>query len=216
MWALARWAPGRVLQPLGVNVERGWSLLPDGGPTVCESSPVRDPAQWELFLRGHAVLQRDLAPHFSDMLELGVPDVRTKRLPDLLAALPVPPRIESYLPELLKLGDELAASPIPASLQHDDLHDANVFADGQIFDWGDASVAHPFGVLLVALRVARQHFDASTLVRLRDADLEPWSDLASRADLLRDVQVATQVAKVGPPVMAARVDRCRARSSRRI
>ncbi|GAA4888648.1 hypothetical protein ACFPM3_18645 [Streptomyces coeruleoprunus] len=29
--ALARWMPGRVLEPLAVDAGRAWSLLPDGG-----------------------------------------------------------------------------------------------------------------------------------------------------------------------------------------
>ena len=65
----------------------------------------------------------------------------------------------------------MAASAVPMRLQHDDLHDGNVFADGRVFDWGDASVGHPFGVLLVTSRVAADRFgvpDGDPLVlRLR-------------------------------------------------
>ena len=75
-------------------------------------------------------------------------------------------------------------------MQHDDLHDGNVFAgaDGyRFFDWGDASVAHPFGTLLVTLRsiAARRGLaadDDPALARLRDAYLEPWTDRYDRAD----------------------------------
>jgi hypothetical protein len=87
------------------------------------------------------------------------------------------------------------------SLQHDDLHDGNVFADGRVFDWGDSSVGHPFGVLLVTSRVAADRFEVSDgdplVLRLRDAYLEPWSDLASREALLADVRAAVQLGKVG-------------------
>ena len=44
----------------------------------------------------------------------------------------------------------------PATVQHDDLHDGNVFGSAdavRIIDWGDASLAHPFGTLLITLRV---------------------------------------------------------------
>lgn len=41
---------------------------------------------------------------------------------------------------------------------HDDLTDANVFPDGptgfRFFDWGDASVSHPFGTQLAAISSA--------------------------------------------------------------
>jgi hypothetical protein len=86
---------------------------------------------------------------------------------------------------------------VPPSVQHDDLHDANVFvADGRhrFFDWGDASVAHPFLSLLVPLRVAAQRWGCRTgtasLLRLRDAYLEPWSAYGSPAELREQCAVA--------------------------
>ena len=52
-------------------------------------------------------------------------------------------------------------------------------ADGdRFFDWGDASVAHPFATLLVTLRSFAYTLDAKTddpvVRRVRDAYLEPW------------------------------------------
>jgi Phosphotransferase enzyme family len=189
--ALAAWAPGRVPTPVAVDAQRGWSLLPDGGPTLREAGG----ADWEVFLGGYARLQRDLAQHAGDMLALGVPDLRPRALPGHLDSLTIPPSVAGYLPTLRALCEELAQSPVPASIQHDDLHDANIFTSGQIFDWGDASLAHPFGTLLVTLRVAARL--GQDVERLRDAYLEPWSDLAPRARLLREAQIAQQVAKVG-------------------
>src|SRR5690348_9243000 len=37
--ALARWAPGRVLEPIAIDAQRGWSLLPDGGQTLRAVAP---------------------------------------------------------------------------------------------------------------------------------------------------------------------------------
>jgi len=34
--ALARWVPAHVLTPLAVEAERGWTLLPDGGPLLSD------------------------------------------------------------------------------------------------------------------------------------------------------------------------------------
>jgi hypothetical protein len=189
--ALAGWAPGRVLDPVAIDAARGWSLLPDGGPTLREAGA----ADWESFLAGYAQLQRDLVPRGAAMLALGVPDLRPASMPGHLDALPVPAAVAGYLPTLLELCGELAQSPVPASIQHDDLHDANIFTSGRIFDWGDASLAHPFGTLLVTLRVAARL--GQEVDRLRDAYLEPWTDLAPRAQLLREARVAQQVAKVG-------------------
>ena len=52
---------------------------------------------------------------------------------------------------------ELASTGIGATIQHDDLHDANVLRSGTrtvVFDWGDASLTHPFLSLGVLLRAA--------------------------------------------------------------
>src|SRR5262245_57305302 len=50
--ALARWAPGRVLEPIATDVERGWSLLPDGGPTLRDAG-----GDWAAMLADHARFQ---------------------------------------------------------------------------------------------------------------------------------------------------------------
>jgi hypothetical protein len=101
---------------------------------------------------------------------------------------------------------DLAAIGIPASVNHDDLHDNNVFvpaqADGhyQVFDWGDASVAHPFAVLLVALRVVAHLQNLGpgdpALLRLRDAYLEPWTGEFDRASLVQATRLALRVGGV--------------------
>ncbi|MEV0460884.1 phosphotransferase [Catellatospora methionotrophica] len=211
--ALGRWAPGRVLEPLAVDGERGWSLLPDGGRTLREVA-TDDPAHWEDLLARHAELQRDLAVHVPEMIALGVPDMTAARLPGHFAALLHDPavggalaaervaQLREYEPEYRVLCERVAASAVPVSVQHDDLHDANVLVgDGyRFFDWGDASVAHPFAVLLIALRIAADRYDLKPgdplLARLRDAYLEPWTGYGTRAELAAEVEPAVQVAKV--------------------
>ncbi|GHJ46801.1 phosphotransferase [Catellatospora sp. TT07R-123] len=215
--ALARWAPGRVLEPVAVEPLRGWALLPDGGTTLRRAAP-DDPEHWVLMLARHAELQRDLVGHTGRMLALGVPDMRPARLPGHLAALLADPLVHAtvspeqsaalhaHQPEFARVCARLAESPVPASVQHDDLYDGNVLVgDGyRFFDWGDASVAHPFGVLLVALRVAADRYGLPAgdpvLRRLRDAYLEPWTDLADPAALRRDVTFALAAAKVSRAV----------------
>jgi hypothetical protein len=211
--ALARWAPGRVLEPIAVDGQRGWSLLPDGGQVL---RAVADDGlgHWEQLLARHADLQRDLAPRAGQMVELGVPDMTAATLPGHFAALLDDPRgggalpadqlaaLRAYQPAYGLLCERVAASAVPVSVQHDDLHDGNVLVgDGyRFFDWGDASVAHPFAVLLVALRVAADRHGLSpgdpALARLRDAYLEPWTVYGTRADLAAEVEPAVQTAKV--------------------
>ena len=199
--ALARWLPDRVLTPIAVEAERGWSLLPDGGPILREVTDRQDLGHWERLLAAHAQLQRDLAPHAQELVDLGVPDHRPAAFEANVARLPATDALSAELSNLLALNQTLAASAVPMSLQHDDLHDGNVFADGRVFDWGDSSVGHPFGVLLVTSRVAADRFEVSDgdplVLRLRDAYLEPWSDLADRSTLLAEVRAAVQLGKVG-------------------
>ncbi|BCJ75601.1 phosphotransferase [Catellatospora sp. IY07-71] len=210
--ALARWAPGRVLEPIAIDAQRGWSLLPDGGQTL-RAVAADDPAHWEELLSRHAELQRDLAPHAADMVVLGVPDMGAGVLPGHFAALLDDPavaaalgddlaRLRAYQPEYERLCARVGGSAVPVSVQHDDLHDGNVLVgDGyRFFDWGDASVAHPFAVLLIALRVAAERYGLRpgdpVLARLRDAYLEPWTAYGTRAQLATEVEPAIQAAKV--------------------
>ena len=102
---------------------------------------------------------------------------------------------------MAELAAELAHAPIPNSIQHDDLHDGNVFvADGGhvVFDWGDACVAHPFGSLVVALRSVRFRFelalDAQELRTIRDAYLGPWVAFAPPEVLERHADIAQRLA----------------------
>jgi hypothetical protein len=196
--------PVHVMVPLAVDAERGWSLTPHGGVTLRESHPTFDPTVWERLLAEYAQLQRALTPHVRDLLAVGVPDLPPEKLPDHLAALSVDlPEIRAQQQSFIEECTELTASGIPSTLQHDDLHDNNVFAASgkfAFFDWSDSSVSHPFGTLLVALRVAAAkaevHAGDPLLARLRSAYLEPWTAEHSRADLERWAYLAVRVSKV--------------------
>ena len=209
--ALGGWCPDRVLVPLAADAERGWLLLPDGGTTLRAAQDGQtDLAHWERVLVEYAEMQRLLCPRADEMVALGVPDLRPEALPghlaDLLADEPVLmidepdgitsadlARLRSEQDRFAQWCGELAATGVPASLQHDDLHDANIFmpADGggpyRVFDWGDSSVAHPFATLVVTLRVVADRLDLSNgareLLRLRDAYVEPWTGEHDRATL---------------------------------
>src|SRR5437588_12239559 len=55
-------------------------------------------------------------------------------------------RLRALAPRYRELCEELEAYGLPASIQHDDLHDGNVLVrDGRvaILDWGDPSLGHP-------------------------------------------------------------------------
>ncbi|TYP84618.1 aminoglycoside phosphotransferase family protein [Blastococcus xanthinilyticus] len=214
--ALGRWVPQQVLVPLAVDRERRLLLLPEGGPTLRETGA--DLPAWAALLAGHARLQAEVARHADELVGLGVPDHRPERLPALVADLladhgaqrsghpegladDVRARVLAGLGGYAAACRELADGGVPASVQHDDLHDGNVFAgDGlhRVFDWGDASVSHPFLVLLVALRSAGGVLGLPPgdpgMLRLRDAYLDPWLDHGSAAELRELCDVALRVA----------------------
>ncbi|MCX5041256.1 aminoglycoside phosphotransferase family protein [Streptomyces coelicoflavus] len=202
--ALARWVPGHVLRPLAVHTDRGWSLLPDGGPLFRDvlARETVAPGAWEELVRQYAAVQHALTPRASAIARLGVPAVPTGALPGVLDrfdATTLPPRdlnaLRELRPRLLEWCAELADLGVPDSLDHTDLHDGQLFrpAPGRFtfFDWGDAVVAHPFGGLAVPARRAVEHHGPWVLPRLRDAYLEPWTGAGrSTAQLRRAVSLA--------------------------
>ncbi|MGF1428538.1 aminoglycoside phosphotransferase family protein [Kitasatospora sp. LaBMicrA B282] len=211
--ALAHWVPGQVLAPLAVDTDRGWSLLPDGGPLFAEllDRHPADPRAWEEVLRQYAVLQRTVAPHLAELTRLGVPTARTAELPahfDRLVtgntALQPAERaaLLAHRPQLLAECAELQAAGIADSLDHADLHASQLFAPAPgrfvFFDWGDAALTHPFLSFLVPARAAAERHGAAVLPRLRDAYLEPWTGDGHRpAELRRALALADRLADLG-------------------
>ena len=219
---LASRSPDHVLEPVALDPDRGWLLLPDGGPTLRQVEGSRtDLAAWERMLREYARMQRDLEQYVEELRRAGVPEAGPDVLPAMRAALLADDRLlllgdedgltEEQRAELLAeqpayaaLCSDLAAYDIPLSLQHDVLHDNNVFAgaDGalRVFDWGDAVVGHPFGVLLISLRVVADLLgvseNAPELLRLRDVYLEAWTDEWDAADLREAARLAVRVGGV--------------------
>ena len=201
--ALAALQAPHVLAPLAVDAERGWLLLPDGGRTLRKVLD-RDPdlSRWEELLPGYAELQRAVERAELPALEDHRPQALPALFDTLLEQLAVGPRaeLEALRPRIASWCDELATSGIGPTLQHDDLHDNNVFASGVVYDWGDAAWAFPFSSLLVTLRSVAARWElapgAPELARVRDAYLEPWTDTHSRTELELLALLATRVGKV--------------------
>jgi len=194
---LARRRPDCVPKLLAADLERGWMLMADGGTRLREAG--LDLTCWEEVLPRYAGLQLDLAVDRDALLAAGAPDRRLPGLPVQYEALLDEAalrddelgRLRALAPRVAELCEELAAYGLPETIQHDDLHDGQVFLhDGGylFFDWGDACVSHPFFTLTVTLRVLAHHLEvpelAPELDRFRDAYLEPWTRLAPRAELL--------------------------------
>ena len=183
----ARW-PDRVAEVLGHDEERAWLLLADAGRPVGDLG--NPPEAWLGALPRYAELQHGEAAHAQEHLARGVPDLRLATLPahyqellrlDLPLAREEVLRLRDFAPRLGELCEELAAYGVPETIQHDDLHHANLYAKGgrlRVLDWGDASIAHPFASLVVTFRFLEERTRLPPgdpwFARLRDAYLEPW------------------------------------------
>jgi len=178
---LAAAVPALVPQVLGVHPLEPWMLLADGGDKLRDVlTPSERLDVWAEVLPRYAALQRSLLGHEDAIRATGTPDHGLARLvADFRVVLDdervLAPsastlddaarrRLLALLPTIEGEARELAASGIGATIQHDDLHDANVLMKG-----GRAVVA-------AAYRAGLDGHDASIL-RLRAAYLEPWTDL---------------------------------------
>jgi hypothetical protein len=205
-----------------------WALSRDGGPTLRSLGP---PEQlwtvWEGLVARYADLQLRLAVDRDAVLGTGVREVSPTTVPgqarallDDLAAVPVDggglsheqvERLTDVLPALDDWCLQLAASGIPDSVQHDDLHSNNVCWTGSVetarfIDWGDATWGTPLGTMLATMNsiafsagvlAEGRPIDDPRVLRVRDAYLEPFTVYAPRADLVRHVGLARRIGCVG-------------------
>jgi len=92
---------------------------------------------------------------------------------------------------------------VPDTIQHDDLHDGQVFAkdgDYRILGWGDTVLSHPFYSLTVALRSIARTFklkdDAPELKRLTELYFEPFTAIAPKKQLREKYAIARRLGRI--------------------
>ena len=200
---LAARRPDLVPTLLATDLQRGWMLQGDGGTRLREIlEETGDFDVWIEILPLYAELQMDVAADRDRLLAAGVPDRLLASLPgqfeevladaEALETLTQDERrrLAALAPCIEAECRELADYGLPETIQHDDLHDGQVFVrDGRFlfFDWGDACVSHPFYTLVVTLAVLAYRLeldhDAPELDRFRDAYLEPWTRSRPRREL---------------------------------
>ena len=198
---LARERPDRVPELLAVDRERGWMLMGDGGERLREVIAREKSLQrWLDVLPEYAQLQIDIAGDADELVDLGAPDRRLGTLGsqyehlldelDGFAESELGP-LRALEPRVSEMCDQLSSYGIPETIQHDDLHDGQVFVrDGAylFFDWGDSCVSHPFFSMAVTLEGqlawGLDDIEGSEDTRpFRDAYLEPFTRWASSSDL---------------------------------
>ena len=157
--ALVPLAPDLLPTLVAADGVRGWLLLRDAGSRLRDHP---EPAVWAAVLPRYADLQRAAAPLADALVAAGVPDRRLATLPDLYETLGGNRAVVD------ELCGELAALGLPETVDHDDLHDNQVFVrDGlaRILDWGDACVGHPLATLSVTIHLADDTAVAAYLAR---------------------------------------------------
>ena len=220
---MAEWFPDCLPDIVSAEPSRGWMLMHDGGEQLRASiRPTKDIKPWEPVITRYAELQIGLAEHISEILAMGIPDHRLALLPtrytELLAdeaSLMIGQekgltptefqQLKELKPRLEQICAKLSSFGIPASLNHGDFHDGNILLkDGHItfFDWGDASVTHPFvslRTLFVSIEIALNLDDYSftpEMASLLDRYLEPWQKFASKDALLTAYRLSKPVAAI--------------------
>ena len=204
MAALSRLAPDRVV-PVAAAATASCSP-----PTRGRSSTRRPATTWTA---GSAWPARPLCssasswPHLEALLAAGMTALAPEEAHDYVAARveqyaaldagdprrlapEVADRLRAHLPVVRGWAEQVAALGLPLTLNHNDLHENNVFdVDGRLrfFDFGDSLLTEPLGVLLIPLNILGETLDADgddpRLWRVADAALEVWSDLVPAAEL---------------------------------
>ncbi|WP_404390390.1 phosphotransferase [Humibacillus xanthopallidus] len=206
---LAQRVPDQVEPLLAADLDRGWMLMRDAGTRMRELVVIEASLErWHPVLDTVARISIAMEDDVAALLEAGVPDLRLATLPASYAALmeqiDAAPRFRAATDRVAELCDQLAAYGIRESVQHDDLHDGQVFVrDGRhwVVDWGDACVSHPFFVLAVALegQIAWGLDDVENSVDtepFRDTFLGPYEAAypnLSHAELVEAARLATRL-----------------------
>jgi hypothetical protein len=183
---LAQLRPDLVLAPLAAEFERRWMLLPAAGERLREVLVrERHTGRWVELAPLYAQLQMASASCVGELLDYGTPDYRLARLPDLSGQLALALGLSPPSARLVTaLAAELEALCLPETIQHDDLHDDNVFVRTEggyaIVDWGDSCISHPFVTLSVLLDgtvpSSRSAPLGDSVKRIQDAYLECWGE----------------------------------------
>ena len=223
--AISRWQPDLIPEVLAIDAERRWMLMVDGGQRLRDAFRAGLAVDsWSQILAKYALLQQTLSNHVEELLLFGVRDRRLSVLPGLFTELLSKrefllidrsggitsseyQRLLDRRPRVSEMCRQLAGFNIPASLHHNDLHDANIFIDKDsylFFDWGDSSVSHPFFSLRTVFVSIENTFglqeEHHIFEDLASDYLDAWRDYKSKEDLLHAFEISRRLWSISSAV----------------
>jgi aminoglycoside/choline kinase family phosphotransferase len=221
---LAAWFPDCMPELVAMDTERGWMLMRDGGEQLRASiRPTKDVTPWEPVITRYADLQIGLAEHVDEILALGVPDHRLAALPALYTQLLADEaslmidqekgltsadlrQLQILTSRFQQICSDLSALGIPETLNNGDFHDGNILLkNGRItfFDWGDATVTHPFVSLRtffvsmeISLNLDEYAPPTPEMTALLHRYLERWKNFGDKEHLLAAYTLSRPVAAI--------------------
>jgi hypothetical protein len=161
-------------------------------------------------------IQLAVADQVNIFLDIGVPDWRLDKLPDLyqhllskkdlliadgLSAIEIA-ELEALLPIVSNLCKKLSTYAIKQTLVQCDFHDNNILIDDKTknithIDLGEIVISHPFFSLIGCLRQAKFHHalieQDDTYLRLSDACLKNYRPFETKSNLLEVFSIARKL-----------------------
>jgi hypothetical protein len=205
-----------VPEVIAQNTELNCFLMKDAG------RPLREilKQQFDTKLLCNAIdqftlMQLAIVNHINIFIEMGVPDWRLDKLPDLYKHLLSQKDIliedglleveinelEALLPTVSALCKKLSKYSIKQTLVQCDFHDNNILVDNiskkiTIIDLGEIVISHPFFSLVGCMRQIKKHHglaeDDERYLRLMNAGLKNYSNFEARESLL-DIFTTAQI-----------------------
>ncbi|MFS0673488.1 aminoglycoside phosphotransferase family protein [Ornithinibacillus sp. 179-J 7C1 HS] len=205
-------SPENSVTTVAVHKTNGWLLMKDIDGESLRRLP--NEKLWKRALQEYAELQVSQIQHVNELLSIGVPDRRMptlkreieENLEDMCAtglSAKETERVMALQPELLAMCDELDAI-IPDSIEHGDLHSNNIrLVDNRIvfFDWGDATVSHPFFSTRIFWHALDELIDdqskwLSMVEAFRPYYLKPWAEYVPMEQLVKASRISDELACV--------------------
>ncbi|CAM5220087.1 hypothetical protein UACE39S_05848 [Ureibacillus acetophenoni] len=209
---LATSSPGKIGEVLAIHDTAGWLLMRDlKGQSL---RTLKDKKIWQRAIGEYAELQIRELGNVDRLLKFGVPD---RRIPILKQEIQhhlegmcatglnkeETSKVMELLPTFFEMCDEIN-SVVPASIEHGDLHSNNIrFVENSFvfFDWGDASVSHPFFSTRVFWNALDDLIDSESewfgmMKEFRPYYLEPWTKIAPMKELERALRISDELACV--------------------